>query len=80
MLHGNLFFAKGDIDHFEIYRGSVPLIGKVSDGIGLIHNKPGYPKRIIFWYFGNAEQLATELIKMGFGRKAVEAKLPFLFA
>jgi hypothetical protein len=80
MLQGELCFAKSDIDHFEIYRGLLPLIGRVSRGIGVIHNKPEYPKMIIFWYFGDVEKLATDLIKMGFGSKAVAAKLPFLLA
>jgi hypothetical protein len=80
MLQGDLCFVKSAIDHFEIYRRSLPLIGRVSRGIGVIHNKPEYPKRIILWYFGDVEQLATELIKMGFGSKAIAGKLPVLFA
>jgi hypothetical protein len=74
-----LCFERAEIDHLEIYRGSLPLIGRVSRGVGIIHNKPEYPKGIIFWYFGDVEELATSLVRMGFGSRAVPAKLPTLF-
>ena len=47
-----LTFAKPDIDYLEVYQGSVPVIGRVTNGVGIIHQKPGYPKRIIFGILG----------------------------
>jgi hypothetical protein len=79
LLSQELTFAKVDIDYFEVYRGSLPLIGKVLNGIGFIHRKPGYPERIIFWYSGDPKQLANEIVSRGFGSTAADTKLPFWF-
>jgi hypothetical protein len=73
-------FKKAEIKYLEIYKGSLPLFGRAANGIGIFHNKSKteYPDIVIFWYFGDVERLAHELVQQGFGERAYIAKYPYM--
>jgi hypothetical protein len=59
--------GKYDFSHHEVVSleeyGFIPLIGR---GIQIVHNKKEYPKKIVFWCFGNPESKIEEIKRVGF--------------
>ena len=55
-------FAKSELRGITKKKGIMPFI---STGIVLAHQKPGYPRFILFWTFGY-QRLRTELTRLGF--------------
>ncbi len=79
LFRGKFMFDRTQIDSLVTYYGTLPIVGKATSGIGFAHNVADYPERIIFWYFGNIDELARKLQTKGFGKKVVQGKLPFFF-
>ena len=71
-LLGTYKFLPEQISKIEPY-GSIPIIGK---GIRIIHIVPEYPEKIIFWYFGNPQQLIDRIKGTGFQTTAPLTDIP----
>ena len=79
LFRGKFVFDRTQIDSLVTCRGTLPIVGRATSGIGFVHNVVDYPERMIFWYFGNIYELARKLQTMGFGKKVVKGKLPLFF-
>ena len=55
-------FRPSDVVSLERY-GSLPLF---SNGIRIVHSRPDYPAKVIFWCFGNPDQLIARIRETGF--------------
>jgi len=73
-----LVFHRGEIAQLHVYQNSIPLVGKLFNGIRFMHGKPGYPETVIFWYFGDVDAVARELVTRGFAAQMVKARFPWV--
>jgi hypothetical protein len=59
---GTYTFTPSEVVALEPY-GSIPVLAR---GIRINHNRPDYPKKIIFWCIGRRDAALTELGETGF--------------
>ena len=69
---GDYSFTPHQVVDIEPY-GIIPILGK---GIRIHHNISDYPKKIIFWCFGNPEKIIDRIKGTGFLPIASSASMP----
>lgn len=65
-------FAPDEIVALEAY-GTIPIIGR---GIHIVHSRTDYPETIIFWCFGNPDNLLNDIQAVGFRPRGAWASRP----
>ena len=71
-LIGSYTFAPDQVARLESY-GSVPLVGK---GIRIVHTRPDYAAKIIFWSFRDPDRVVDDIRRLGFLLQASSAIVP----
>jgi hypothetical protein len=70
---GTYSFSMADVSALETV-GRIPVFHR---GVRIVHTRPDYPNRVIFWCFGNPEHLIQQIQMLGFvprgQRSAVQA-------
>ena len=62
LLIGSYTFAPEDVAALESY-GSIPIVGQ---GVRIVHTRPDYPTKIIFWSFRDPERVVGDIRLAGF--------------
>jgi hypothetical protein len=71
-LIGSYTFAPDQVARLESY-GSVPLVGR---GVRIVHARPDYPAKIIFWSFRDPDRVVDDIRLLGFIPQASSAIVP----
>ena len=69
---GSFEFEPGQIVKLEPH-GRIPILGR---GIRIVHVRPDYPTKLVFWCFQNPERLIERIYRLGFRPSGSTSTLP----